>query len=116
MRSPVMKCVSLKENMPSVPEALSRLGHELAGARRDGYVLVKFVHGYGSTGVGGEIRIAVQARLRELCDQGQIRGCIFGENWSKADEQAWKLLGKYPELRQERDLGRKNLGITVVVL
>jgi hypothetical protein len=111
-----MKCVSLKEDMPSVPEALSRLDHELAAARRDGYILVKFIHGYGSTGVGGEIRLGVQKRLREMTDQGQIGACIFGENWTKADEQTWKLLGKFPGLKQDRDLGRKNLGITIVVL
>lgn len=111
-----MKCVNLKENMPSVQEALSRLDHELAVAHREGFLLVKIIHGYGSTGVGGEIRIAAQKRLRELSDRGEIRGCIFGEHWGKSDEQAWALIGKYPELKGDRDLGRKNLGITIVVL
>jgi hypothetical protein len=111
-----MKSVSLKEDMPSVQEALSRLDRELALARSEGYALVKFIHGYGSTGVGGEIRIAVQKQLREMNDHGQIRTCIFGENWAKSDEQTWKLLGTYPDLKQDHDLGRNNLGITMVVL
>jgi hypothetical protein len=46
----------------------------------------------------------------------QIRNCIFGENWSKSDEHTWKLIQARSELKQDRDLGRKNLGITVVVL
>lgn len=115
MRS-LLKTVSLKQNMPSVQEALALLERELAVARSEGYGLVKFIHGYGSTGTGGEIRIAVQKRLREMSDQGQIRGCIFGEDWSKSDQGVWRILGTHSDLKQDRDLGRKNLGITLVVL
>ena len=111
-----MKCVNLKENMPSVPLALSKLDHELALARSEGYTLVKLIHGYGSTGVGGEIRVATQKRLLEILGSGQIRACIFGEHWAKSDEQTWKLLGGYPQLKNDYDLGRKNQGISIVVL
>lgn len=111
-----MKSVSLKEDMPSVAEALSRLHSELNTARGQGYLLVKFIHGYGSSGVGGEIRIAVQGQLRKLIDDGQIRTCIFGENWSKSDEETWKLLGNHPQLKHDHDLGRRNRGITIALL
>ncbi|HKH99208.1 MAG TPA: hypothetical protein VJ999_08880 [Candidatus Sulfotelmatobacter sp.] len=102
--------------MPPVREALQRLDRELALARQGKNALLKVVHGYGSSGAGGEIRIAVQKRLRELAEAGQIRGCIFGENWSKADEETWRLLQAQPELKGDPDLGRRNQGITVVVL
>jgi hypothetical protein len=102
--------------MPEVREALRRLEQELALARRKNEVLLKVIHGYGSTGAGGDIRIAVQKRLRELADSGQIRDCIFGENWSKSDEATWRLLQEHPELKSDRDLGRKNQGITIVLL
>jgi len=74
------------------------------------------IHGYGSSGVGGDIRIAVQRRLQELAEQGQIRGCIFGEGWSKSNEEAWRLLQTHAELKSDADLGRRNLGITIVSL
>ncbi|MBZ5573384.1 MAG: hypothetical protein LAO09_16065 [Acidobacteriia bacterium] len=102
--------------MPLVHQALIQMERELAVARAKGNGLVKLIHGYGSTGTGGEIRIAVQKRLIEMRDQGQIRGYIFGENWAKSDEQTWKILGSHPELKQDHDLGRGNRGITVVVL
>jgi hypothetical protein len=102
--------------MPQVHEALARLDRELAVARQRGEVLLKLIHGYGSTGAGGDIRIAVQKRLRELADNGQIRRCIFGENWSKSDDQAWRLLQSYPALKNDSDLGRHNQGITIVLL
>jgi hypothetical protein len=112
----VIPLANLETGIPTVHEALSRLDQELAAARRAGRRLIKLIHGYGSTGAGGDIRIAVQLRLAEMARNSQIRGCIFGENWSKSDEQTWKLLQAQPELKQDRDLGRRNLGITVVVL
>ena len=102
--------------MPSVREALQRMQRELDSARREDAVLLKLIHGYGSTGVGGDIRIAVQKRLREMVDSSEIRDCIFGENWLTADETTWRLLQKSPELKKDPHLGRKNPGITIVVL
>lgn len=111
-----MKTVNLKSDMPSVHEAQQRLERELAAARREGVTLLKIVHGYGSSGTGGAIRVAVQKRLRELSESGQLSACIFGENWSKSDELGWKLIREHGELKQDRDLGRRNQGITIVVL
>ncbi len=102
--------------MPLVREALRRMDRELALARQEKAKLLKLIHGYGSTGAGGDIRIAVQKRLLEMTQNGQIRGCIFGENWSQSDDAAWKLLQLQPELKSDSDLGRRNRGITIVLL
>jgi hypothetical protein len=106
---------NLEQGRPLVHEALSRLERELATARRQHSVL-KLIHGYGSSGVGGDLRIAVQKRLRELQDDGQIRACIFGEDWTTSDARAWELLKFHPELKRDSDLGRANRGITIVWL
>ncbi len=111
-----MKTVNLKSDMPQVHEALQRLDRELAVARAAKAALVKLIHGYGSSGAGGDIRIAVQKRLLEMTQNGQIRGCIFGENWSKSDDAVWKLLQSHPGLKSDSDLGRRNRGITIVLL
>jgi hypothetical protein len=111
-----MKTVNLKSDMPLVQEALQRLDRELALARQEKALLLKLVHGYGSTGVGGDIRIAVQKRLLEMAQNGQIHVCIFGENWSKSDDATWKLLQSHSELKSDSDLGRSNRGITIVLL
>jgi hypothetical protein len=102
--------------MPTVSGALQHLDRELARARQAGCGVLKLVHGYGSSGAGGEIRIAAQRRLMEMKGRGEIRACIFGEDWAKSDEQAWALINARPELKQDHDLGRRNLGITIVVL
>jgi adenosylmethionine-8-amino-7-oxononanoate aminotransferase len=111
-----IKTVNLKPDMPQVHEALQRLDRELALARQEKIKLLKLVHGYGSTGAGGDIRIAVQKRLMEMFQNGQVRACIFGENWSKSDETTWKLLQSHADLKSDSDLGRRNCGITIVLL
>jgi hypothetical protein len=111
-----MKSVNLKSDMPEVHEALQRLNRELGLARQENAKLLKVVHGYGSTGAGGDIRIAVQKRLLEMVQNSQIRGCIFGEEWSKSDDATWKLVQSHPELKGDNDLGRRNRGITIVML
>jgi hypothetical protein len=106
----------VKSDLPSVNEALQRLEREVALARRDKSVVIKIIHGYGSSGEGGDIRIAVQKRLYELVEAGEISRYIFGEDWSKTCDEAWRLLQSHPELKDDPDLGRRNPGITIVLL
>ncbi len=111
-----IKTVNLKEGMPSVEEARARLTTEIHAARQAGLKVLKIVHGYGSTGVGGDLRFALQATLRQMATKKEIRACIFGENWRKSDERTWELLKQMPELKSDSDLGRGNKGMTVVLL
>ncbi|HTS38702.1 MAG TPA: Smr/MutS family protein [Candidatus Solibacter sp.] len=113
--SPI-KTANLKSDRPSVDEALRRLEREIALARRERLAAIKVIHGYGSTGAGGEIRIAVQKRLHELAEAGEIGAVIFGEDWSKSDERSWNLLQAHPELKADPDVGRHNAGVSVVIL
>jgi hypothetical protein len=111
-----MKTVILKEGMPSVEQARARLQGEIQTARQSGIKVLKVVHGYGSTGVGGDLRIALQSTLRQMADRHEIRDCIYGENWRKSDERRWELLKHMPELKDDADLGRGNKGVTLVLL
>jgi hypothetical protein len=95
---------------------LQRLEREIAIARQQSHSLLKIVHGYGSTGTGGDIRVAVQKRLFEMAESGQIRGCVFGESWATSDEVVWRLVRENPELKADGDMGKRNAGITVVLL
>jgi len=115
-KPPSIRTINLEAGMPLVRDALGQLDRELTLARQQRCVAFKVIHGYGSSGAGGDIRIAVQKRLRELLDGGMIRGCIFGEDWSTSDGPTWTLLKSQPALKSDSDLGRRNAGITIVVL
>jgi hypothetical protein len=111
-----IKTVMLKEGMPSVEQARARLHSEIQIAQQSSVKVLKIVHGYGSTGVGGDLRIALQATLRQMAAKREIHDCIFGENWRTSDERTWELLKQMPELKTDSDLGRGNRGITLVLL
>jgi Smr domain len=108
--------VNLKEGWPTSPQALARLTTELQRARQDGVGLLKIIHGYGSSGEGGVIREAVQAELVRLEKEGRIGAFIAGEDWRISNEATWAVVSKHRELKKDRDLGRGNRGISVVVL
>ena len=111
-----IKTVNLKIGMPTVPDARVRMLSELNLARRGGVAFVKFIHGYGSSGVGGDLRIALQSSLRQMQERKEIRACIFGEDWGRGDEAAWSLVNGFPELRTDPDFDKRNKGITLVML
>ena len=111
-----IKTVLLKDGMPSVEQARARLNTEIQTARNTGVKVLRIIHGYGSTGAGGDLRIALQATLRQMAGKGEIRDCIYGENWRTSNDRAWSLLKEIPELKNDTDLGKGNKGITIVVL
>ncbi len=115
-RKSAMKVVNLELGMPTVPLALSALGDALRIARSEGYLAIKIIHGYGSSGQGGAIRTAVQAELMQRVRAGEIRAFVAGEEWRISDERSWALLQARTELKQDSDLGRGNKGISIVVL
>jgi hypothetical protein len=112
----VIKTVNLEAGMPSVSQARVRLTSELQIARQSGVRVLKLVHGYGSSGVGGDLRIALQSTLRQLVEANEINDCIYGENWRTSDERSWKLIKHMPAMKNDSDLGKGNRGITLVVL
>lgn len=116
-RKPVhIRTVNLEEGRPTVERARLRMHRELQSARKEGVLLVKLIHGYGSTGVGGTLRIELQKELRKAAEAGTIHALIPGEDWRISDPAAWELIQKFPELKADADLGRRNQGISVVVL
>jgi hypothetical protein len=111
-----MRVINLEENRPSVDEMNRRLAMELRNARHARVKVLKLIHGYGSTGVGGKLRGAVRAMLEHAKKRGEIRDFVQGDDFRISNEVTWAMLKLHPELKQDRDLGRENRGITVLLL
>jgi hypothetical protein len=111
-----IKIIDLEDGLPKVEEARLRMQHELQVARQQGYAAVKLIHGYGSSGVGGSLRVELQKELQRLADTGGVRSFVAGENWRISDEKTWELLKRYPEWKRDSDLGKANKGISIVLL
>ena len=116
-RKPVrIKVIDLEEGMPTVEQARLRMQYELETARKEGFKAVKLIHGYGSTGAGGSLRVELQKELHKLVEDGMLRAVIYGEDWRVADLTTWSLLKRFPEWKKDSDLGRGNQGISIVIL
>ena len=113
---PSIKTLNLEEGRPSLASASSRLLDQLRLAREQGFAAVKVIHGYGSHGVGGELRIAIQGMLARMAHDGDIQAFVAGEDWRVSDETTWRLIQKHRELKQDHDLGKGNKGVSIVVL
>ncbi len=105
--------INLKYDMPPADVAVRRMEIELSAGRHTGQKLFKFIHGYGSSGTGGKIRGAVR---RALCGRQGVAWVLPGESFGPFSAEARDAAQRWPALRQDRDWGRENDGVTVVVL
>ena len=104
--------VSLKKNRETVKEAILLAERNISDARIQGIKIIKFIHGYGSSGIGGTIKLAVRKKLKTIKD-GKI---IFGEHFNTNHKQAKNILNDFPFLRDDIDFGKNNKGITLFIL
>jgi hypothetical protein len=111
-----VRTIMLKEGLPTVAEARSRLNAAIEQARRDGVLALKVIHGYGSSGVGGALKDAIRASLRKRRKEGRIRAFMAGEKWDLFDETTRMIAEACPELTRDRDLLGYNEGITILLL
>lgn len=100
--------------MPTVEQAKNKLQSAVFEAKHRGDKVLRVIHGYGSTGVGGRLRPELRKMLSEMQAGGQIKGYVPGERWVRTDPAARRILDTFPYLKNDPDLGRGNEGITVV--
>lgn len=98
---------------PSVSEALRDLTDAIQYAKNAGIPVIKIVHGYGSSGTGGDIKLAVHKELGIQKAGGHILLYVPGENWSVMDPAIGPLRDEY-DVIDDKELGSSNPGMTVV--
>lgn len=96
--------------------ALLRLDRALASARAERVPLLKLIRGYGSSGVGGRLREEVWKALDRFEHNGLIAGFIPGEDFRLSNQASWELVKRDKTIKEDRDFGRANRGITLVIL
>ena len=110
----VNKTVNLEEGRPTVEMAIGRLNEIIADAVRARISLLTLIHGYGSSGKGGLIRIEVRKTLDYLRTRKVIYEFIPGESFNKRNGIVKNLLPRYPQLAANPHFNRSNKGVTVV--
>jgi hypothetical protein len=111
-----MRTLNLKAGLPTVDEARRRLLAEMDTARQEGVRLLKIIHGWGSSGEGGALAVALRRSLRLRVREGRARLVVPGERFSSDAAEGRELAARHPAVRRDPDFNRANPGITVVEL
>jgi len=111
-----LKTFNVEAGFPSLDEARRLVLGEIRTARREGVRVLKIIHGYGSSGKGGKLNIGLRKSFALRKQEGVIRDCIPGEDFSIFNPTVLTLLEAVPELRGDPDLDATNEGVTVLWL
>ncbi|WP_167495801.1 Smr/MutS family protein [Desulfosediminicola ganghwensis] len=96
--------------------ALRQLQVAIREARNGEIQALTVIHGYGSSGKGGAIRRECRKTLDYMCSHGQLSSYVSGEDFHKNNGVVKDLLNRYPQLRLNKNLNRRNQGITVIII
>jgi hypothetical protein len=111
-----IKTLNVEAGFPTLEEARKLVIDEIKRARREGVHVLKIIHGYGSTGVGGKLCHGLRKSFGLRKKEGVIKDFITGEDFSIFNDKVLNLLETVPELRGDPDLDATNEGITVLRL
>lgn len=111
-----IRTVNLEEGMPTVKEAKQLLEASFKNAKSNKIKILKLIHGYGSSGHGGKIKIHILKLLAEKKAQNIIQNFITGDKWSIFNESCRKAIDKCSALSKDSDLEKFNIGVTIVIM
>ena len=110
----MLKTINLKENNATVDYALAVIEIEIEGAKKEGIITLKVLHGYGSHGRGGAIKIELTKCLRQWKKSGFIVDYFGGEKWSIFSQETMNILEKDKSIYNDEDMEKANPGITII--
>jgi hypothetical protein len=111
-----MRTINLKAGSPTVDDARRRLLGEMNAARRENVRLLKVIHGWGSSGEGGNLGPGIRKSLRLRVKEGKARLVVAGERFSSDSLEGRELAQRHPAVRSDPDFNRANPGVTIIEL
>lgn len=113
----MIKEINIKEDFPPVDVAVANVEREIEVNKQFGDNIIKIIHGYGSHGVGGLIKIEVRKRLEELKRQRVIVDYIAGERFTETIIKSLKVGDKIKDiLLTDYAVNSFNSGMTVIII
>jgi len=111
--------VNLEQGLPNLDQAIRRLKSVIDTNNHLGQNkerIIKIIHGYGSSEAGGGVlKSGLQNYLKEILRSHSINGFIRGEDFGKHTITGKNLAKEFPHVASDRDFGRGNIGITIIV-
>jgi hypothetical protein len=107
---------NIKSDMPTTDQAYTRLLFKIKHFKQNNNQFVKIIHGYGSSGIGGELRYSVRNQLKSMKFDRTIRDYLPGEDFSMLSSKGQKIIKQFPRIKSDKDFKKSNKGITLVIL
>lgn len=110
------KIMNLKEFMPTTLQALAMIEIEIKACKKEGIKVIKIIHGYGSNGIGGEIKRALPLWSKKAIKNGLISAFVKGELWLTENDVIDKIKKICPEILGDIELYHANAGVSVILI
>lgn len=109
----MIKVINLKDFIyPDV--AVAELEREIEICKLTNVFAIIAIHGYGSHGVGGEIKAEVLKSLKILKRHKKIVNYFKGEQWTENNACYLELTRLEPELILNDQINNLNSGVTII--
>lgn len=112
----MLRTHNLEADFPSLDDARREAIAVIRQAKRDGVRVLKFIHGYGSSGKGGKLCVGLRKSFRLRKDEGAIKDFVPGERFSIFNPVVLAMMEACPALRGDPDLEAVNEGISLLWL
>ena len=93
-----VRTFNVEAGLPTLDEARRLVIEEIKRAKREGVKVLKVIHGYGSSGMGGALCFGLRKSFRLRKKEGAIKDAIAGEEFSIFNDTVLALLEAVPEL------------------
>ena len=111
-----VKKIDIGHNNWTVNQARHALEKELSASlgRSDDFLVV--IHGHGSSGKGGEIKVMVQSFAQRAIGMKRARDFISGEHLTRTSSPAKRVSVNYPSIKQLKEWNTRNPGLSILIL
>lgn len=108
--------IDIKSERQTVDQAIAEFLVEVDSYKKGGFKVMKVIHGYGSHGVGGAIRLAFLKKCKELKSRHIIYDYVSCDNWTEKNTVRKVAVNYCPDLIADKDLHIPNPGCSIVLL
>lgn len=108
--------IDIKSEKQTVNEAIAQFLVEVEAYKKGGYKVMKVIHGYGSHGVGGAIRLAFLKKCQDLKNRKIIEDFTCCDKWTDKNTVKKIAINYCPDLLADSELYHINSGCSIVIL
>ncbi len=108
--------IDIKSEKQTVAEAIAQFLVEVDAYKKGGFKVMKVIHGYGSHGVGGAIKVEFLKKCQDLKNRHIIEDFTCCDKWIDKNVVKKIAINYCPDLLADAELFHLNAGCSIVIL